>query len=83
MHGLHKATGYYNTLEAWRDWDAMVKKALNVPVHELNKIAPKPGTGWKTVDKSIGKLRELIEKHQSNPSRHGADADKREAKIGA
>jgi hypothetical protein len=61
VYGLHKATAYYNKLEAWRDWDAMVQRAGNVSVHELARIAPKPTAGWKTIDNAIAKLRKLIE----------------------
>lgn len=60
MRGLHKATGYYNTLEARRDWEELVKKALNVPVFEIVKIAPKSEWGWRKIDKNIAKLKKLI-----------------------
>ena len=63
-YGLHKATAYYNKIEALKDWADLVNAAKCVRVAENMAIAPKPEFGWKRIDKCTAKLRELIEKYQ-------------------
>ena len=59
--GLAKATNYYNRLEAWNDWKAMVKIAENRGLSEqASLLAPADDAGWRTIDKQIQKLRKLI-----------------------
>ena len=79
MRNLLRITNYYNRLEAWRDWEAILQKASSVPVDVIAKIAPKPESGWRKIDKAIAKLREEIEK-QSAPAEQKQETE-RQAEI--
>lgn len=61
--GIWKLHGIAQTIEARKDWSALVQTALRVPVAEIEAVTPKPEYGWRRIDKCIAKLRALIEKH--------------------
>ena len=59
MKGLYKLQNAMNTACAWQDWNHLAKIAIDAGHFELvEKYQPKPGSGWRTIDKRIAKLRE-------------------------
>ena len=62
MQGLYKATGYWNTVEAKKDWLRIEKQATELGLaSEAEELKPGDGDGWRTIDKRIAKLRVLIQ----------------------
>lgn len=64
MQGLYKSTGYFQTQAARADWDYLAKFAnendLSIAAKEL---APPDNAGWRTIDKQIKKLRDVLADH--------------------
>jgi len=59
--GLAKATNYYNRLEAWRDFRLIYANAVAIGLgDQAIEFYPPDDAGWRTIDKSIAKIRELI-----------------------
>ena len=63
-----KVLNHLNRQDAWKDWEAAVLAALNVPVAEIQAVAPKPEYGWKRIDKCTEKLQAIITKHEGKTS---------------
>ena len=66
-HGF-KVLNYLNKQDALKDWETTVLSALNVPVVEIQAVAPKPEYGWKRIDKCTAKLKALITKDEGKTS---------------
>jgi len=66
-HGF-KVLNYLNKQDALKDWETTVLSALNVPVVEIQAVAPKPEYGWKQIDKCTARLKALITKAKGKTS---------------
>jgi hypothetical protein len=56
--GLAKATNYYNTVEARRDFWKLAYQIVNAGHSEIvHKHTPPDDAGWRTIDKCIAALR--------------------------
>jgi len=63
MRGLYKATGYYNTLQAKEDWQAIEQQAIAAGLADIaQELRPPENAGWRIIDKRIGKLRTRIQR---------------------
>jgi hypothetical protein len=61
MRGLHKSTGYWQTVAAKKDWEALAEFAVkNGLKKEADKLTPPDNWGWRRIDKRIAKLREAL-----------------------
>jgi hypothetical protein len=68
MRGLFKATGYYNTRQAWIDFAFLAQFAANNGAEDAVKIPP-TSAGHRTVDRYIGNLRnELTARGITSPA---------------
>jgi len=67
LRGLHKSSGYWNTIEARKDWFRLRANALElgVPEAEVDECAPPAKAGWRTIDKHIALLREKMRGYQT------------------
>jgi sugar phosphate isomerase/epimerase len=70
MRGLYKSTGYWSTQAAWKDWDALVKKAKEAGWKDwsISEFSPSPTDGHRKVDKCIAKLREAMSRRTARES---------------
>lgn len=67
LHGLKKATNYYNKLEAWKDWQTMLATAQTLGLEEQAlALMPQENWSWRRIDKQTAKLNELISKVREN-----------------
>lgn len=69
MRNLARLTNAANRLEAWKDWNKIALAALNehgIPLETIKALKPPDKAGWKTIDKQIAELRNLIEKGQDH-----------------
>lgn len=63
MRGLWKSTGYWNTVESQKDWQALAEFAINHGLaKEVSQLEPPPEFGWRRIDKRISKLKEELSK---------------------
>lgn len=61
MRGLHKSTGYFQSVAAREDWAAISKFAVaNGLQVQAEKLTPPEHWGWRRIDKRIAKLREFL-----------------------
>lgn len=61
MHGLIKITQSIQTQYARRDWQFLKDFACTNGYGEYAQtLEPKPEAGWRTIDKQIGKLRQVM-----------------------
>jgi hypothetical protein len=64
--GIWKETGYWNNVEARKDWNKLAITASEAGHTELaEQYKPALSAGWRTIDKCIAKLRDALEKMQS------------------
>ena len=62
---LHHAA---QTIEAWNDWTRLSQSARQSGHEDLvKKFAPKPGAGWRTVDRQYNRLAEALKKMEVKP----------------
>lgn len=62
MQGLYRATGYWNTVEARKDWTRIEEQATELGLaNKAEELKPAATAGWRTIDKSIAKLRAHIQ----------------------
>jgi len=62
MRGLYKVTGYWNTVEALKDWARIEEQAISIGLgDEATNLRPATDAGWRTIDKQIAKLRAIIQ----------------------
>jgi hypothetical protein len=60
MRGLVKATHYYSTRQAWSDFNALARIAIERGHEDLVQV-PSMRAGHRTIDRYIKRLREALE----------------------
>ena len=61
MRNISRINNYYNRIEALKDWKKLAAECTRAGHEDLVKqFTPPDGSGWKTIDYRIGRLRKAV-----------------------